>query len=232
MFRTIISIWRDFSSQMKKQNISAYASSTAFFLFLSVIPMLMVVCAVLPYTPVTEQNLVTALTDVTPDIADAMVESLVVDVYESSVGILPVALIAMVWSAAKGVMALMRGLNAVNGVDEKRNYFVIRFIASFYTLIMLVVLILSLFFMVFGNQLVDIALHRIPQLTDVCKSSDEFPLSVRMGGADSFVWSDLYIYPGHKAEIYGTGSGSLLCCGGMECIFLGIFHVCVLWKWI
>ena len=101
MLRTIISIWRDFSSQMKKQNISAYASSTAFFLFLSVIPMLMVVCAVIPYTPVTEQNLVTALTDVTPDIADAMVESLVVDVYESSVGILPVALIAMVWSAAK-----------------------------------------------------------------------------------------------------------------------------------
>ena len=164
MLRTIISIWRDFSSQMKKQNISAYASSTAFFLFLSVIPMLMVVCAVIPYTPVTEQNLITALTDVTPDIADAMVESLVVDVYKSSVGILPVALIAMVWSAAKGVMALMRGLNAVNGVDEKRNYFVIRFIASFYTLIMLVVLILSLFFMVFGNQLVDIALHRIPQL--------------------------------------------------------------------
>ena len=117
MLRTIISIWRDFSSQMKKQNISAYASSTAFFLFLSVIPMLMVVCAVIPYTPVTEQNLITALTDVTPDIADAMVESLVVDVYESSVGILPVALIAMVWSAAKGVMALMRGLNAVNVSD-------------------------------------------------------------------------------------------------------------------
>ena len=45
--QAIISIWRDFSSQMKKQNISAYASSTAFFLFLSVIPMLMVVCAVI-----------------------------------------------------------------------------------------------------------------------------------------------------------------------------------------
>lgn len=53
-----------------------------------------------------------------------------------------------------------------------------------------------------------------------------------MGGADSFVWTDLYIYPGHKAEIHGTGSGSLLCCGSMECIFLGIFHVCVLWKWV
>ena len=147
--------------------------------------MLMVVCAVIPYTPVTEQNLVTALTDVTPDIADAMVESLVVDVYESSVGILPVALIAMVWSAAKGVMALMRGLNAVNGVDEKRNYFVIRFIASFYTLIMLVVLILSLFFMVFGNQLVDIALHRIPQL--------QMFVSLLMNFRFLFVWAVLIL---------------------------------------
>lgn len=164
MLRKLIRIWLDFSAQMKKQNISAYAASTAFFLFLSVIPMLMVVCSVIPYTPITEQNLVTAFTDMTPDIADAMVESLVVDVYQNSVGILSVALIAMIWSAAKGVMALMRGLNAVNGVEEKRNYFVIRLIASFYTLIMLVVLILSLFLMVFGNQLVDIALHRIPQL--------------------------------------------------------------------
>ena len=113
------------------------------------------------------------------------VESLVVDVYKSSVGILPVALIAMVWSAAKGVMALMRGLNAVNGVDEKRNYFVIRFIASFYTLIMLVVLILSLFFMVFGNQLVDIALHRIPQL--------QMFVSLLMNFRFLFVWAVLIL---------------------------------------
>ena len=114
-----------------------------------------------------------------------MASDLVVDVYESSVGILPVALIAMVWSAAKGVMALMRGLNAVNGVDEKRNYFVIRFIASFYTLIMLVVLILSLFFMVFGNQLVDIALHRIPQL--------QMFVSLLMNFRFLFVWAVLIL---------------------------------------
>ena len=64
------------------------------------------------------------------------------------------------------------------------------------------------------------------------KIGREITIAVRMGGADSFVWTDLYIYPGHKAEIHGTGSGSLLCCGSMECIFLGIFHVCVLWKWV
>ncbi len=154
----------DFSTQMRKQNISAYAASIAFFFFLSVVPMLMVICTIIPYTPLTEENLVEAVTDITPDLVDDLVESLIADVYDKSAGILSVAVIATIWSAAKGVMALMRGLNAVNGVEENRNYFVIRFIASFYTLVMLVAVILSLFIMVFGDQLVTLALHRLPQL--------------------------------------------------------------------
>ena len=164
MLRTIISIWRNFSSQMKKQNISAYAASIAFFFFLSIVPMLMVICMVIPYTPLTEENLVQAVTDITPDRVDPVVEDLIADVYDKSAGILSIAVIATLWSAAKGVMALMQGLNAVNGVDEKRNYFVIRVVACLYTVVMLIVVILSLFINVFGNQLVNLALHRIPQL--------------------------------------------------------------------
>jgi len=58
----------------------------------------------------------------------------------------------------------MHGLNAVNGVEEKRNYFVVRGVACLYTVVMLVVVILSLFLNVFGNQLVNLTLHRIPPL--------------------------------------------------------------------
>lgn len=164
MLRKAFKIILDFKRQMKKLNISSYASSTAFYLFLSIIPMLMLVCAVLPYTPITEENLIQALTDVTPDIADSMVESMVREVYNNGMGVLSISMVAMLWSAAKGVIALMRGLNAVYGVQEKRNYLVVRCLAAFYTLIMLVALILSLFLMVFGNQLVNLATHRIPQL--------------------------------------------------------------------
>lgn len=164
MIRKLYLIGRDFSAQMKKQNISAYAASIAFFFFLSIVPMLMVICMVIPYTPLTEENLVQAVTDITPDRVDPVVEDLIADVYDKSAGILSIAVIATLWSAAKGVMALMQGLNAVNGVDEKRNYFVIRVVACLYTVVMLIVVILSLFINVFGNQLVNLALHRIPQL--------------------------------------------------------------------
>lgn len=174
MIRKLYLVLTDFSVQMRKQNISAYAASIAFFFFLSVVPMLISICTIIPYTPLTEENLVTAVTDLTPEMVDPLAQSLISDVYNRSAGILSVALIATIWSAAKGVMALMQGLNAVNGVEEKRNYFVIRAIASLYTVVMLVVVVLSLFIMVFGNQLVNLALYRIPNLKQVVSFAMNF----------------------------------------------------------
>lgn len=164
MIHKLYLIGQDFSAQMKKQNISAHAASIAFFFFLSIVPMLMVLCMIIPYTPLTEENLVETVADIIPDKVEPLVESLIAEVYDKSAGSLSIAVIATLWSAAKGVMALMHGLNAVNGVEEKRNYFMVRGIACLYTVVMLVVVILSLFLNVFGNQLVNLALHRIPQL--------------------------------------------------------------------
>lgn len=174
MVRKLYLISKNFSAEMKKQNISSYAASTAFFFFLSIVPMLIMICTIIPYTPLTEENLVQAVTDVVPDMVAPLAVSLISEVYDKSAGIMSVAIIATIWSAAKGVMALMRGLNAINGVEEKRNYFVIRALASFYTVVMLVIVILSLFIMVFGNQLVTLILHRVPQLQAVVRFAMNF----------------------------------------------------------
>lgn len=164
MLKERIQVLRDFTAKMKKQNISAHAASTAFFFFLSLVPMLVVICTVIPYTPLTEENLVSVVTDITPGTVDPVAESLISEVYDKSAGVLSIALLATIWSAGKGVLALMRGLNDVNDVEEERNYFVVRSVASIYTVIMLIIMILSLFLMVFGNRLVDLILYRIPQL--------------------------------------------------------------------
>lgn len=185
MTRQLFNILLDFSAKMKKQNISTFAASTAFFFFLSIVPMLIMVCTIIPYTPLTEENLVEAVTDLTPDQVDGLAESLISDIYKNSAGVLSIALIATLWSASKGVMALMRGLNAINGVEENRNYFVVRVIASFYTIVMLIVMVLSLFLMVFGDQLVNLMLHRIPQL----KQLVSFIMNFRF----IFVWAVLSV---------------------------------------
>lgn len=156
--------WIDFTTDMRKKNLSAFSASIAFFFFLSVVPMLILTCTILPHTPLTENDLLEAVTEVVPGVAVPFLTNLIADIYGKSAGFMPIAVVAMLWSAAKGVMALMRGLNAVHGVEEKRNYFVIRMIATFYTFVMLVIEILSLFVNVFGNQLVDLILHQFPEL--------------------------------------------------------------------
>lgn len=164
MIRETYTVMRNFIAQMKKENISAFAASTAFFIFLSLLPMLIVLCSMIPYTPLTRETLVQAVTAITPDATDAFAEGLIAEVYERSAGILSVAIIATVWSASKGMLALMRGLNAVNDVEEERNYFVVRLVAFFYTIVILVGIILSLVIVGFGNQLVEMLLHYVPQL--------------------------------------------------------------------
>lgn len=143
-------------------NISAYAASIAFFLFLSMIPMLMLLCAILPYTALTEADLMRAMTDIVPPSMDAFVVNLVAYVYDKSPTVLSVSAVVTVWSAAKGVLALMRGLNAVNGIAEEKSYMRQRLEACVYTVMLLAVILLSLALMVFGNVLRDVLIDRVP----------------------------------------------------------------------
>ncbi|MBQ8878072.1 MAG: YihY/virulence factor BrkB family protein, partial [Lachnospiraceae bacterium] len=162
MERLIITI-RDVIGYMKKKNISSFAASTAFFLFLSLIPMLMLFCSLIPYTPLSEAGLMSVVTKIMPDSMDALMIRVISDVYNKSIGVISVTAVITLWSAGKGILALMRGLNAVYNVEEERNYLVLRIIASFYTMLILILMLFSLVFLVFGNFLAEILENRIPQ---------------------------------------------------------------------
>lgn len=200
---------RNFLAEMRKQDISAYASGMAFFFFLSLVPMLIVICTVIPYTPLTQGHLVGFLTDITPNMMDPVVESLIAEVYEKSAGILSVAIIATIWSAGKAVLALMRGLNAIHDVEEKRNYFFVRLMASFYTLIMLMVFILTLVLVVFGNRLVDLLLYKIPQLQTVVSFLMNFRF-VLVWAVLTFLFAFLFAYiPNCKLKVRSQITGAM-----------------------
>lgn len=212
----------EFTIQMKKQNMNAFAASTAFFFFLSLVPMLIMLCTIIPFTPLTEEHLLEAVTDITPPQLDELAAGLISNVYNKSAGILSAAIITTIWSAGKGVMALMQGLNAVNDVEEHRNYFVIRGVASFYTLVMLLVLILSLVVMVFGEQLVLLILHRIPQL----KGLITFVLNFRflmVWGILILLFAGIYAYvPDRKQKLKEQIPGAVFSAVGWSILSWGI----------
>ena len=120
--KKIYLIFRDFARQLTRDNINAFASSTAFFFFLSLVPTLVILCSLIPYTPLTEGDLIAAVTGVVPEFIETVTVSLIEQIYERSATTLPVAIVVLIWSSSKGMLALMRGLNVVNGVTENRNY--------------------------------------------------------------------------------------------------------------
>lgn len=168
--RTIYRLYyiaRDFGWQMSKKNISAFSACSAFFLFLSLMPLLMALCAFLPYTTLTEENLINAIMQFLPEAMNGLVVSMVSDVYSRSAGTLTVFIVVTLWSASKAVLGMIYGLNEINDFMERRNYFVLRFIACIYTVIMLAAIILALILMVFGDVIVDFLLSDIPHIHEV-----------------------------------------------------------------
>lgn len=184
---------RRFMKEVARDNLSAHAASTAFFLFLSWIPLLMLLCAVIPYTPITEAALMQFVVNLTPHSVDSLVVYLVGEVYDRSGGMLSATAAVTLWIAAKGILALMRGLNAINEVREERGYFALRFKASLYTFFFLALLIGTLVILVFGRTLSGLAIRRMPKI----KAALELFLYFRfllVWAVLTFVFAFLYAY--------------------------------------
>ena len=174
MIRKFMAIGKSFSYEMNKNNVSAHASSAAFFLFLSIIPILLLICAIIPFTPVTEADLMTAVTDFLPSVLDPVGLTMIEEMYGKSPAVISVAAIMTIWSAAKGILSIMRALNAINGVVETRSYFVLRFKACIYTVVLLITVIVSLTIMVFGNVLVQLVITDVPKTKYIFKAFMHF----------------------------------------------------------
>ena len=153
MRKKIWAIITDFMNNIAKKNIGAYAASTAFFTFISTIPALVLVCYILPYTPLTQVDLLLAIQEIMPETVLPMISQIVSEVYKEQTLAISISTILLIWTAGKGMMALIQGLNVINDEEEKRNYFVIRLVASLYTLGMIVAILVSLFLMVFGETI-------------------------------------------------------------------------------
>ena len=220
----LIVIVRNFTKQITRDNINAFAASTGFFFFLSIFPTLVIICSVLPYTPLTEGNLIEAVVAITPDTMDLLVISLIHQAYNQSVKMLPLAIIVAIWSSGKGMLALMRGLNVVNEVEENRSYFLLRMEASCYMVITIIALMISLFLSVFGKMILLYLIQRFPHIQKF--------LSLMIMFRFVFVWLFLtviftivYTYvPNKKLKILHQLPGSVITAIGWN-LFSYIFSV-------
>ncbi len=163
----IIAATRVFAEKCKKDNISAFAAQSAFFIVLSLIPFIMLFISLVQYTPVTEGMILNMINKVMPDYISPFLIGIIHEMYHNSVGLVSVAAVVAVWSAAKGIQYLMGGLNSVYDIEETRNWIFLRLRASLYTLLLVIAIVASLTLMVFGNSLQYLIVQYLPFVANI-----------------------------------------------------------------
>lgn len=146
-----------FQKMLKEGNIGAHASSAAFFMFLSIIPIVMIVCALLQYAPAVQIELWSYVSNtVIPEKITDFLKNIINTYQGNPMTLVSVSAIITVWSASKGMLAIIRGMNAVYEIKESRNYVMLRLKALVYTVFFLVSILMSIGLLVFGNTVVEL----------------------------------------------------------------------------
>ena len=132
------------------RDVGTYASSIAFFFFMSMIPLLIIIFQLLPIFGLSQVDLIKFLDRLMPEAMQGFAAIVVSQAYRYSMGTLSLSVVTLVWSASKGTMALRQGLNRVYGVEETRPYPVQVLLAIGYTAALLVMFALMLFLVFVG----------------------------------------------------------------------------------
>lgn len=158
----------ELAGRIKEDRVSAYAAQASFFLILSAFPFLILILTCIRFLPITDADLIQALQYLLPEEIQEQVISVVQEfISRSNNTILSVSIIFTIWSAAKGIMTISEGLNAVYRTNESRNYFVLRGLSMLHTLVVLAAILLLLVLFVFGNSLYDLIINKIGFLNNI-----------------------------------------------------------------
>ena len=199
-----------FNRKLRHDDISVYASGIAFFLFLSLIPLLIVICYLIPYTPLTESDLMIACINLVPKQMEPWIIGLIRHIYDKPKGIFPTTLLITIWSAGKGMLALMRALNQIHDVMEKRGYFRLRIIASIYTVVILLILIVTFILGVFGRNILKKLIENAIGIEKIRTDMISIASFVIMMGVTIIAFSGIYTYiPNKKISFKNQIPGSV-----------------------
>lgn len=149
------------STNINTHHIPAHASSAAFFVFLSIIPVLILLFVILTYTPLDQDSLFSMFEGVLPTSMEPFMISIIEDVYDKANSYFSIAIIAVVWSAAKGIHSIMTGLNVITDSKKNNNFFILRLWAAIYTIILVLILLALLIAMILGGFVFDLAMNEI-----------------------------------------------------------------------
>ena len=220
-------ILKAFNRKIREDSISAFSAMAAFFVIISFFPFVMLLLTLVQYLPITESTMLYTLTDLFPRTVNALIVRIVTEIYDKSSGtLISVTAISALWSASRGIFAVVKGLNSVYDIEETRMGIKLRVMAAIYTLVFAIMMLVTIVILIFGNRLYIGIENRIPILKDLALVI----ISIRtIAGLCilTLFFLLLYIYiPNRKTKLYKELPGAILAAAGwMGFSYLYSFYI-------
>lgn len=144
---------QDLMLRIQRVEISALGAQLAYFFLLSFFPLLIFLVTLLPYLNLETTQVYSFLVNLMPDEVYRLIESTLNEVLTNrNSSLLSIGVLGTIWSASKGINALLRALNKAYDT-ESRVSFIDRGLSLVFTLALVIVIAVALLLPVFGQQI-------------------------------------------------------------------------------
>ena len=202
------SIMKHLYEKIKDDEITGLAAQLAYYFLLSIFPLLIFTITLLPYFPVTTEDIIRMLEAYVPKESVTLLESSLMTVMENrNGGLLSFGILATVWSASNGINAIIRALNHAYDVEESRSFIVSRSLALVLTLGMIIVVVISLLLPIFGKMILDVIFDFLGFQPSFLYTLLRWAISIAI---TTFVFTMLYwLGPDRKIPLKSAWPGAL-----------------------
>ncbi len=143
---------KQFIIRYKHDDVSGMSAQITYYLILAFFPFLLFLINLLSFTSLSSEILVANFNTFLPNETGIIVKSILAETLEARSGtLLLVGIIASLWSASKGLSAIIKGLNKAYDVEENRHFIKRSLLAIFSTIGLTLIIILAFFMIVLGN---------------------------------------------------------------------------------
>ncbi len=134
-------------------NIPAYSAYVAFFLFISIFPITVIILTLINLTPISSEILIEFTHALVPDTLDDTLVNWINEVHIEHTNLLPTSIIITLWSASKGFLGIINSFNRIYETKRGRNYIIKRILAMLYTFTLISIVIATMSILILGNHL-------------------------------------------------------------------------------
>ena len=137
-------------------DLPVYSAQASYYIIISVFPFMMLFLSLVGFIfPLERESVRIAIQSIVPETFWEMLSVLIDELFEKSVHIVSLTALTALWTSSRGFAAVERGVRRIYATPQGKNFLYTVLPSLIYTVMFMIILILTLGLQVFGNTLIN-----------------------------------------------------------------------------